>query len=162
MARNFIPYFLSGNKHQLLRTLYALLYMYIELERKKMRHSRLCLHDAHMQNVQKCAASQNATMAQWGQKLSNETLFLKSTPEISRGSWIVTFYISTMIKNFVIISWNCWDQKWNENPKYLWAHCAWELGSNLMKKLCSTRAAPTPLPAECNSKLEPLSSLYEI
>ena len=158
----FYTIFLSGNKHQLLRTLYALLYMYIELERKKMRHSRLCLHDAHMQNVQKCAASQNATMAQWGQKLSNKTLFLKSTPEISRGSWIVTFYISTMIKNFVIISWNCWDQKWNENPKYLWDHCAWELGSNLMKKLCSTRAAPTPLPAECNSKLEPLSSLYEI
>ena len=31
-----------------------------------------------------------------------------------------------------------------------------------MKKLCSTRAAPTPLLAECNSKLEPLSSLYEI
>ena len=72
-----------------------------------MRHFRLCLHDAHMQNVQKCAASQNATMAQWGQKLSNKTLFLKSTyntPEISRVSWIVTFYISTMIKNFVIIS----------------------------------------------------------
>ena len=53
--------------------------LYIELERKKMRHSRLCLHDAHMQNVQKCAASQNATMAQWGQKHSNKTLFSKST-----------------------------------------------------------------------------------
>ena len=88
----FYTIFLSGNKHQLLRTLYALLYI-LSLKEKKMRHSRLCLHDAHMQNVQKCAASQNATMAQWGQKLSNKTLFLKSTPEISRGSWIVTFYV---------------------------------------------------------------------
>ena len=87
-----------------------MLYFIYWAKKKKMRHFRLCLHDAHMQNVQKCAASQNATMAHWSQKLSNKTLFLKSTyntPEISRVSWIVTFYISTIIKNFVIISWNC-------------------------------------------------------
>jgi hypothetical protein len=67
-----------------------MLYFIYWARKKKMRHFRLCLHDAHMQNVQKCAASQNATMAHWGQKLSNKTLFLKSTyntPEISRGSY---------------------------------------------------------------------------
>ena len=68
--------------------MYALLYI-LSLKEKKMRHFRLCLHDAHMQNVQKCAASQNATMAQWGQNLSKKAslkVHKYYIPEISRST----------------------------------------------------------------------------